>query len=226
MKRFSPRAKDRTLERELNLLDKFVVGYVGTHGMAHGLETLLAAADRLRKFPAGQRIRFLLIGDGARKAALRAQADDLGLTNVVFIDTVPKEHVPRYWSLLDVSFIHLRRTELFSTVIPSKLFECMGMGLPVLHGVAGESAEIVVREDVGIIFEPENVDDLTSAILRMAGQPAELARFRRQCAAAARRYDRTALAAGMLHHIESAALRTRGERVASRQTVTRNASSE
>jgi hypothetical protein len=75
---------------------------------------------------------------------------------VSFIDSVPKDEVARYWSLLDVSIIHLRRTELFTTVIPSKLFECMGMGLPVLHGVAGESADIVERERVGLVFEPEN----------------------------------------------------------------------
>jgi hypothetical protein len=88
---------------------------------------------------------------------------------VIFIDSVPKDEVARYWSLLDVSVIHLRRTELFSTVIPSKLFECMGMGLPVLHGVAGESADIVEREGVGIVFEPESTGQLVAGIRRLAG---------------------------------------------------------
>jgi glycosyltransferase involved in cell wall biosynthesis len=156
LSRFSPRPKDAALEAELGLAGKFVAGYVGTHGIAHALETLLAAAERLSRAPDGDRFRIMLLGDGASKATLRAEAARLGLTNVVFVDSVSKDQVSRYWSLLDVSIIHLRKTELFETVIPSKLFECMGMGIPVLHGVGGESAGIVEREGVGVVFEPEN----------------------------------------------------------------------
>ncbi len=108
------------------------------------------------------------------------------------------DEVARYWSLLDVSIIHLKNTELFSSVIPSKLFECMGMGIPVLHGVPGESAEIVRREGVGLVFVPEDVDGLVEGVLQMADDPA----FRKRCRAnglnAARRYDRTTLALAML----------------------------
>ena len=104
----------------------------------------------------------------------------------------------RYWSVLDVSIIHLRRSELFTTVIPSKLFECMGMGIPVLHGVRGESAEIVQRVGVGIPFEPENADQLTQLLLQMAANPAALQGYRQHCLRAAGRYDRTTLAMRML----------------------------
>ncbi|MCA9181591.1 MAG: glycosyltransferase family 4 protein, partial [Planctomycetales bacterium] len=138
--RFNPREKDVELVHRLGLADKFVAGYIGTHGMAHALETLLEAADKLRRRPDGDRYRILLLGDGARKAELEAKAQSMGLDNVLFVDSVSKDEVVRYWSLLDVSIIHLRKTELFTTVIPSKLFECMGMGIPVLHGVEGESA--------------------------------------------------------------------------------------
>jgi glycosyltransferase involved in cell wall biosynthesis len=209
LSRFSPRPKDTALERELGLTGTFVAGYVGTHGMAHGLDALLAAARRLMADPAGRHIRILLLGDGAEKARLRDEARHLGLDNVLFLDSVGKDQVARYWSLLDVSIIHLRRTELFTTVIPSKLFECMGMGIPVLHGVAGESAAIVEREGVGLVFEPENVDALVSALLRLASDAALRGLCRSRCLAAAQNYDRTVLARSMLASLEKAALAVR-----------------
>ena len=205
--RFSPRAKDVELTRQLGLDGKFVAGYIGTHGMAHALETLLEAADRLRAHPDGVDIRLLLLGDGARKADLQAHAQRLGLDNVVFVDTVNKDQVARYWSLLDVSVIHLRRTKLFTTVIPSKLFECMGMGIPVLHGVAGESADIVLQEGVGEVFEPENADQLVASLLRLKAGPALLQGYRSRCLVAARHYDRAELGLRMLRVLEGAATR-------------------
>jgi len=109
----------------------------------------------------------------------------MGLDNVIFIDSVPKAEVVRYWSLLDVSIIHLRKTILFTTVIPSKLFECMGMGIPVLHGVMGESAQIVEKEGVGLLFEPENKDALCQNLLKMKNDPALYQTFKANCLARA-----------------------------------------
>lgn len=203
--RFSPRPKDKELTERLGLQGRFVAGYIGTHGMAHALETLLEAAAALQAQGQGERFHFLLLGDGARKAELKAQAAAMGLRNVSFVDSVPKDEVARYWSLLDVSIIHLRRTELFTTVIPSKLFECMGMGLPVLHGVAGESAHIVERERVGLVFEPENVPALLDGLQRLADDAALREACRTAGLAAARRYDRAALAHQMLQCVQDAA---------------------
>ena len=201
LSQFKPRSKDPALERQLGLEGKFVVGYIGTHGLAHALETVLDAAERLR----GTDVVFLLLGDGARKRALREDAARRGLDNVVFIDTVPKAEVPRYWSILDVSLIHLQKTELFTTVIPSKLFESMGMGLPVLHGVEGESARIVRDENAGIPFEPENADALVAALRRLKENPAELAQFKASCLKGAQNYDRTNLALKMMRILEGVA---------------------
>ena len=201
LSQFKPRSKDPALERQLGLEGKFVVGYIGTHGLAHALETVLDAAERLR----GTDVVFLLLGDGARKQALREDAARRGLDNVVFIDTVPQAEVPRYWSILDVSLIHLQKTELFTTVIPSKLFESMGMGLPVLHGVEGESARIVRDENAGIPFEPENADALVAALRRLKENPAELAQFKASCLKGAQNYDRTNLALKMMRILEGVA---------------------
>ena len=195
---FAPQAKDAALVQQLALQDMFVAGYIGTHGLAHALETLLAAAHTLQEMPAAQNVRLVFLGDGARKAAIAAQGQAMGLRNVLFLDSVSKQQVVRYWSVLDVSVIHLRKTELFGTVIPSKLFECMGMGIPVLHGVAGESAEIVRREQVGEVFESENAQQLVDALLRMRDGPAAFARFQQNGLAAAQRYDRKNLALQML----------------------------
>jgi glycosyltransferase involved in cell wall biosynthesis len=207
LSRFQPRPKDPDLAGRLGLSGKFVAGYIGTHGMAHGLDTILDAAAAIRDRPAGADVRFLLLGDGAEKARLKARAAAEGLDNVAFIDTVLKDEVARYWALLDVSIIHLRNTDLFRTVIPSKLFEGMAMGVPVLHGVEGESAEIVRREGAGVVFEAENPAALVEALLNLAADGAAHAGYRQRAQLAARNYDRTVLARRMLSVLEQLAAR-------------------
>lgn len=201
MSRFKPSSKDPDLLRQFNLEGKFICGYVGTHGMAHHLETLLYAADMIRSQPGGDQFHFILMGDGARKKELKEEAGRLQLDNVTFVDSVAKDLVVRYWSLIDVSIIHLRRTQLFTTVIPSKMFECMGMGIPVLHGVAGESADIVEQEKIGIVFEPENVEALVAGILHLQSDAVFYDELRRNCLAAAHTYDRQVLAGTMLNEL-------------------------
>lgn len=202
---FSPRPKDAELLARLGLQGRFVAGYIGTHGLAHALDTLLDAARALKGAPDGDRFRFLFLGDGAQKAALRERAAAEALDNVIFVDSVPKNEVARYWSLLDASVIHLKKTELFTTVIPSKLFECMGMGIPVVHGVAGESRRIVEREAVGIPFEPEDPEALLAALRHLADDDATRQAMKENGPRAAGRYDRTTLARDMLLVLEGVA---------------------
>lgn len=196
--RFSPRPKDVQLEAELGWQGCFVAGYIGTHGMAHALDTVLDAARMLQDDPSGGDYRFLLLGDGAAKGVLLQRATKERLHTLQFVDTVPKEQVARYWSLLDASIIHLKRDPLFTTVIPSKLFECMAMGIPVLHGVQGESAELVTSNDVGMVFPPQDATALVAALRQLASDASLRERFRANGPSAARRYDRDALAAQML----------------------------
>lgn len=218
--RFRPMPTSSALREKLGIpQNAFVAGYIGTHGMAHALETVLEAAQRLNAFAPASSSRsperalptdarpshVILLGDGAHKPALQAKAAEMGLTNLHFLDTVPKAEVPRYWSLLDVSIIHLKKKPAFLKVIPSKLFESMGMGIPVLHGVAGESAEIVRREGVGLVFEPENAEALCDGVRRLAQDQALYRDLREHCLAAAPHYDRSALAQTMLGVLEDAA---------------------
>ena len=199
--RFKPQAKDAELVKKYGLENKFVAGYIGTHGMAHSLETILDAADKMRKQDGGDVFRFIFLGNGARKKELMERAESMGLDNVIFIDSVPKEEVVRYWSLLDVSVIHLRKTKLFTTVIPSKLFECMGMGIPVLHGVMGESADIVEKEGVGLLFEPENPDRLCGGLWKLRDDRTLYGKLKANCLDSAPKYERKVLAKKMLEII-------------------------
>lgn len=205
--RFSPIPKDRELLAELNLNDAFVAGYIGTHGMAHGLDTVLDAAKVLANSERAARIRIVMLGDGAHRQRLEDRAKSEGLNNIVFISSVPKSQVTRYWSVLDASIIHLRKSELFTTVIPSKMFECMGMAIPILHGVEGESAEIVIRHEIGLTFEPEDHLALVERLLMLQDDWEMRKHFARNGPLAAIHYDRRALAAKMLTVIENCVLK-------------------
>lgn len=200
--RFQPRAKDGELLARHGLNGKFVAGYIGTHGMAHALDTLLDVARTLKSTQYRDLYRIVLLGDGSNKVELMARAKEEDLDNVIFVNTVPKDEVARYWSLLDVSVIHLKKTELFKTVIPSKLFESMGMGIPVLHGVQGESARIVESENVGLVFEPENANSLIQHLCLLAEDQDLYAQIRANGPLAALRYDRASLASEMVNYLE------------------------
>jgi glycosyltransferase involved in cell wall biosynthesis len=190
--RFFQMDKDRALVERFGLQGHLVAGYVGTHGMAHHLETILETAAIAQTN--GDKIKFILLGNGARKVELVKLAEAMQLRNVIFIDSVPKAEVPSYWSLLDVSIIHLKKMELFTSVIPSKLFECMAMGIPVLHGVAGESADIVRQNEAGLVFEPEDADALYQYLLKLQSDKPLYATLKANGLTAAQKYDRTHLA--------------------------------
>ncbi len=199
---FLPAPKDQALLVELNLNDAFVAGYIGTHGMAHGLDTVIDAAKILADSEHAAKIRIVMLGDGAQRQRLEDRAKAEGLNNIQFISSVPKSDVTRYWSILDASIIHLKKSELFKTVIPSKMFECMGMAIPILHGVEGESAEIVITNEIGVTFESENHIQLVERLLALYGDWEMRERLSRNGPLAAIQYDRKALAQKMLAVIE------------------------
>lgn len=194
--RFHREERDSDLVKQYELENKFVAGYVGTHGMAHNLETILKAAKIVQEH--NKHIQFLLLGNGSRKQELVNLSEEMGLKNIIFVDSVAKSDVARYWSLLDVSIIHLKKIDLFTSVIPSKLFECMAMGIPVLHGVLGESAEIVKKYEVGAIFEPENEQQLYKLLIKLKNRPSIHQKLQKNAIKAATKYDRAELADQLL----------------------------
>lgn len=201
--RYHPVTKSSAVVDKLGLAGKFVVGYIGTHGMAHGLQTILQAAEQLKAEPRAQHIVFLLLGDGACKQALVAQAAKKRLDNVLFVDSVSKEEVPAYWSVLDATVIHLIDSPAFAKVIPSKLFEAMAMGVPVVHAVRGESADITNDFQLGPVIEPEKPEQLVRAVLSLlTASPEQVEAYRRNCIEAAKAFDRTILAMKLLERLQ------------------------
>jgi glycosyltransferase involved in cell wall biosynthesis len=150
--RYKERDPDGSLLNEYQLEGKFIVGYIGTHGMAHGLEVIINAASKVTD----SNIHFLFIGHGAYKNRMLALKEKLGLKNVTMLDSIPREKVQDYLSIVDVALIPLRRLETFKTVIPSKIFESAAMGIPILLGVEGESKEIIESYHAGLCFIPED----------------------------------------------------------------------
>ena len=149
--------------------DRFVCAYIGTIGMGCGLEVVLRAARRLRA--EGRRdLLFLLVGDGAVREELEAsaRAEDLSPW-VMFTGRQPKSDMPAFLAATDACLVHLTRTKLFETVLPSKIFEAAAMRKPIVLGVAGFAADLVSGAGAGICIEPENETELLAAVDRLAG---------------------------------------------------------
>ena len=105
----------------------------------------------------------MIMGDGAEKEAMIEKVKKENVTNVVFIDSVPKEQVPDYVALQDLALVNLRRDPLFTTVIPSKIFETSAMHIPIMLGVDGEARKLVEQYGAGLYYEPENKADFLFA---------------------------------------------------------------
>ena len=150
---FVPVVKDLQLLNELGLQNKKIIGYIGTHGMAHKLDFILQCAKGME---GRNNYHFLFLGSGAEKRNLLDLKEKLDLKNVTMLDPVSKLEVKRYISILDIALINLRKSELFTTVSPSKIFENAGMEIPILMGVNGEAREIIESYHAGVCFEPES----------------------------------------------------------------------
>lgn len=153
-----------TLRRELGLEDKFIVSYIGTHGMSHALDVVLQAAAQLRD---ERDLHFLFVGEGAEKAKLKEMATTLQLNNITFLDEQPRPRLLAFYRASDVSLVPLKRLEIFTKVLPSKLFELMGVGTPIICSVAGEAAGLVERSQAGLCIKPEDPDALIAAIQQL-----------------------------------------------------------
>jgi glycosyltransferase involved in cell wall biosynthesis len=167
---FSPQQPNPSLRHALGLEGRFVVSYIGTLGMAHGLESLLEAAVILQR--SSPEVLFLLVGEGADKERIAASAQSKNLTNVRFLGQQPRERVPAYIGASDACLVLLRKAELFKTVIPTKMLEFMSCARPLILGVDGQAREIMDEADAGLFVEPENVVDLVDAVTRLLSNPA------------------------------------------------------
>jgi glycosyltransferase involved in cell wall biosynthesis len=149
----------------LKLDSRFVASYFGTHGMAHHLETVLEAAEILSE---RDDIVFVLVGDGAEKQTLLEIKNQKNLSNVIMLDQQGKDKMPNLWALSGVSLVLLKKSDLFKTVIPSKIFESMAMKKPIILGVEGEVKGMIEEGGSGICIEPESATQLAESVIMIA----------------------------------------------------------
>lgn len=170
-----------------------LAGYIGTAGLAHGLETMIEAAERC---VAAEDVRFLIMGEGADRKRLEALVAEKGLKNVIFQDFVGHDEVVDYISSIDLSVVHLRPDPVFKSVIPSKIFENMALGVPLLMAVEGESADIVAEAGCGVCIPSGDAEKMANVVLELAAARERLDEMgQRGLEAVAKKYDRKVLAA-------------------------------
>jgi glycosyltransferase involved in cell wall biosynthesis len=195
---FIPSPQDNEVRKQYGWEGRFVVLYLGTHGMAHGLAAVLQAARLLRD---ASEIRFVFVGEGAEKDDLKRRAAEL--TNVQFIDQQPKERVPLFYAACDLGLVTLRDTPLFQSVLPSKIFEYLGMERAILLTVGGEARRLVEDAGAGIYVPPDNPQALAEGI-QQAYQTRQMlpAMGRRGRQYVLSHYDRQVLAGRYLDTLE------------------------
>lgn len=189
-------SKNQDLKNKLGLTNKFLVSYIGTHGMAHGLDFILRCAAKLDD----ETFHFLFVGDGAEKNNLVNLSATLNLNNVTFIDSVSKEFISDYLLITDVALVNLKKSKLFKTVIPSKIFENIFFNNPILLGVEGESKDLIEKYNVGISYEPENPMSFIKSLKKIKEFKND--KFILNCNKMLLEFNRKTLAKKMLLHIK------------------------
>jgi len=151
----------------------FVVGYAGLIGHNQGLEIVVKTAQLLRD----ESVTFVLVGDGPEREALLGHVREHRLPNIIWRPPVPHDEMPGIWRGFDCALVCLRRGRVFRGAVPSKLYEAMGAGLPVLLAIEGEAAEIVREADCGVVVKSEEPTELAAAIRSLRGSVEERRRL-------------------------------------------------
>jgi glycosyltransferase involved in cell wall biosynthesis len=147
--------------KNLGLGTKFVVAYVGNHGLGQGLQGVVRCAALLRD---ENDVHFLFVGDGAEKAKVVHEAERLRLANTTFLSTRPREDVPAFYGAANVCLVPLADVPSFRNTIPSKIFEILGVGRPIIGALEGEGADVIRRSKAGLVVPPQNPEALAEAI--------------------------------------------------------------
>ncbi len=200
---YQPVEKDEQLLKELGIKGKTILGYIGTHGMAHKLDFLADCARQLEN----TNYHFLFLGNGAEKQKLVDKVKHEQIKNITLLDSVPKNKVVNYLSIIDIALINLRKSDLFKTVIPSKIFENAAMQIPILLGVDGEARSIVEQYEAGLFYEPENINDFLDK-LEIIGTPEQYKKCQEGGLKLAKVFDRKKLAGELLTVVKNTAVIT------------------
>ncbi|QMV41713.1 glycosyltransferase family 4 protein [Cohnella cholangitidis] len=152
------------LRSEYGWGDRKILLYAGAHGISQGLSTLVEVALRMRD---NNDLLFVFVGEGAEKPKVLDLASKYQLTNIQFISSQSKDRIPLFYSEAYLSFVPLRNLPLFDAYIPSKMFEILGSGCPIVGSISGEAEEILRSSRGAILAEPENVDQIEQAVKKL-----------------------------------------------------------
>ena len=193
--RFSPRPRDQHLTRKLGIDGKFVVGYLGTFGVAQNLGSVIDAAACLRE---NRDIVLLMAGSGVEWKRLQGEIENRKLTNVILLTCQRKDRMAALWSCVDICLVPLCNSSIFTKVIPSKLFEAMAMAIPLLMAMPeGDATQIVRKLRCGWVGPAGDGAALAAQIQRLAGAPDEVAEMGRCALEASQQFSREAAAEAM-----------------------------
>ena len=159
--------KEQKIDRTFDFTDKgkFIVSYIGTFGLAHGIENIILAAENLQN---NSNIHFLLVGDGSKRNTLLSMVKKIGLTNITILPLQPRKVIIKLLELSEVGVITLINSSLFSTVIPSKIFEYMAASKPlIISAPKGETTKIIDKYHCGINVMPEEPKAIVESILKL-----------------------------------------------------------
>lgn len=198
---YKPSPKNDVLIDKLGLKGKIILGYVGTHGMAHKLDFILDCAKLMSK--TNPEFHFLFIGNGAERNNLLEKVSNENISNATLLESVPKNEVADYLSILDGAIINLKKSDLFTTVIPSKIFETAAMQIPILIGVDGEARSIVEEYNAGLFYEPENMSDFISKTNSLFSASNQIEKIKIGSKELATAFNREILAKKMLKHLQN-----------------------
>ena len=180
--------------------NRFVVTYVGAHGVANHLIQVLDVAEKFR----ATNNHFVLIGDGMQKEMLKAEAQKRKLTNVEFIDSMPKRDVVKYILASDIGASILKKNDTFKTVYSNKTFDYMACKKPILMLIDGVSRRLVEEAGCGLYAEPENIDQIVGAINQLSNDQAQnKIRSENGYAYAKKNFDREVLAKNYVMEIQN-----------------------
>ncbi|HEX5433294.1 MAG TPA: glycosyltransferase family 4 protein [Candidatus Angelobacter sp.] len=174
-KLFQPQAADPAVLAEFGVQGRFVVGYIGTIGNAHSVETLVETARLLQN--SDPEIVIVVVGEGADKQKLEQLVREHRLQNIRIFPGQPRERIPAIVAASHVCLVLLKKSDLFKTVIPTKMLEFMSCGRPLVAGLEGESAELIRKADAGICVMPEDAAALAGAIRTLRSDPQLACRF-------------------------------------------------
>ena len=165
---FNPNVDGSSVREKLGLQDKFLVLYAGAMGQAHDLYTVLCAAKRLND---DAHIRFVFFGAGKERARLEAEAQRLGLKNVLFAGVCPKKEMPMVIASADLCLAILQNIPMFRTTYPNKVFDYMAAGRPTVLVIDGVIREVIEASEGGVFVQPGNEELLAKTILELSRSP-------------------------------------------------------